>query len=514
MAKSCVSLLLYMVSLFALSGTTAYAQNSGGKARSKAAAMRHLQSGELSYEQQNYTSAMKSYLEALRIAEHEGFGELTARTYNSIGNLYSTQGDYQMGLHFYHKALAISQKTHSVNLQNAVLNNLVGALCFVGQADSAMVFLRQMEANVERSKGYRYNVLMGRGLVAKSNDNARTAAHYYVMARQYAITAGLDSSFVDNTNSCLAQLYLDTHRPDSAIVLLKKNEEWARRTRRGELLAETMHQLALAYDAKGDSQRASACRVKYAELMEELHYGDKLNTMKNTQFIYDAKKNANTISLLTRQQLFDSEQIRTQARWLITLGVGLAVIAVLFIVVYVQKRQLRTAYNRLYDRSQLFLSAPIQTEESAPEASPTTAVAEPNASKEPAARSLILSIEQRNELLAEIGRVMEKADEFCQLDFTIERLAQLVGSNARYVSEAINEGYGKNFRAFLNEYRVKEAMLRLADSEHYGSYTIKAIAESVGYKSQANFITVFTKLAGMKPSMYQKIAKERISIEK
>ena len=82
------------------------------------------------------------------------------------------------------------------------------------------------------------------------------------------------------------------------------------------------------------------------------------------------------------------------------------------------------------------------------------------------------------------------------------------------VSEAINEGYGKNFRSFLNDYRIKEAMQRLADNDRYGNYTIKAISESVGYKSQANFINIFTRLTGMKPSIYQKISRERISIEK
>ena len=51
-------------------------------------------------------------------------------------------------------------------------------------------------------------------------------------------------------------------------------------------------------------------------------------------------------------------------------------------------------------------------------------------------------------------------------------------------------------------------MRRLADVEHYGGYTIKSISESVGYKSQANFISVFTKVTGMKPSIYQKLSKE------
>jgi len=453
-----------------------------------------------------------------------------------------------MGLYFYRKALRSSRKTGQKTLQNAVLNNLVGASCFVGQADSGMVFLQQMEANVEHNRGYRYNILMGRGLVAKSQDQPAAAASYYIQARQYAIRAGMDSSFVDNTNSCLAQLYMDTHRLDSAILLLKKNEEWARRTNHDEFLAETMHLLAQAYDAQGDATRASTCRMEYANLMEKLHYSDELNAMKNTQYIYDANKNASTINLLTQQQIFDNQQIRTQARWLLALAIALALIIVLFIIVSAQKRQLHHAYNRLYDRSQLFLASPIQAKE-APQTANKGDHLEDNKggnlesnqgdkqrddqrdgqgdeqrdeqrddqeekTQEAAPRSLILTTEQRAALLADIGRVMGKVEEFCSTDFSIDRLAQLVGSNPRYVSEAINEGYGKNFRSFLNDYRIKEAMQRLADNDRYGHYTIKAISESVGYKSQANFINIFTRLTGMKPSIYQKISRERISIEK
>ena len=533
--------IIYIIYTLIIWGTSlGFAQGDKGNSGDQTTATRLLQAGDKFYDQRLYTASMKSYLDGLRIAEHQGYNELTARFYNGMGNLYSTQGDYQMGLYFYRKALSSSRKTGQKTLQNAVLNNLVGASCFVGQADSGMVFLQQMEANVEHNRGYRYNILMGRGLVAKSQDQPAAAASYYIQARQYAIRAGMDSSFVDNTNSCLAQLYMDTHRLDSAILLLKKNEEWARRTNHDEFLAETMHLLAQAYDAQGDATRASTCRMEYANLMEKLHYSDELNAMKNTQYIYDANKNASTINLLTQQQIFDNQQIRTQARWLLALAIALALIIVLFIIVSAQKRQLHHAYNRLYDRSQLFLASPIQTKE-APQAANKGDHLEGNLesnqgnkqrddqgdnqrddqrddqeekTQEAAPRSLILTTEQRAALLADIGRVMGKVEEFCSTDFSIDRLAQLVGSNPRYVSEAINEGYGKNFRSFLNDYRIKEAMQRLADNDRYGHYTIKAISESVGYKSQANFINIFTRLTGMKPSIYQKISRERISIEK
>ncbi len=81
------------------------------------------------------------------------------------------------------------------------------------------------------------------------------------------------------------------------------------------------------------------------------------------------------------------------------------------------------------------------------------------------------------------------------------------GVNSKYVSKVINEAYC-NFRAFINEIRIREAQRRLLDTDRYGSFTIKTIAESVGYKSHANFILLFKKYVGISPSQYQKMATE------
>ena len=66
----------------------------------KTVAAQLFRAGDTSYANRQYAAAMKNYLDALRLAEHEGADELTAKIYNGIGNLYSTQGDYQMGLYF------------------------------------------------------------------------------------------------------------------------------------------------------------------------------------------------------------------------------------------------------------------------------------------------------------------------------------------------------------------------------------------------------------------------------
>ena len=101
---------------------------------------------------------------------------------------------------------------------------------------------------------------------------------------------------------------------------------------------------------------------------------------------------------------------------------------------------------------------------------------------------------------------MENGDEYCSADFSLERLAQLTGSNSKYVSQVINDTFGKNFRAYVNDYRVNLARQRLADLEHYGNYTTKAIGESLGFSSHASFINVFRNATGLTPSQYQKMS--------
>lgn len=99
----------------------------------------------------------------------------------------------------------------------------------------------------------------------------------------------------------------------------------------------------------------------------------------------------------------------------------------------------------------------------------------------------------KSQLNEQILAVMENSPEIYSPDFTAEQLARMVGSKYKYVSQVINEIYGRNFSTFLNEYRIKEACRRIGDREHYGNLTTEAIAHGVGFKSRTTFIASFKK---------------------
>jgi len=108
------------------------------------------------------------------------------------------------------------------------------------------------------------------------------------------------------------------------------------------------------------------------------------------------------------------------------------------------------------------------------------------------------------QLIERILDIMDNTTAYCDPNFGVTQLTALVGSNISYVPRAVRARLGKSVPQLINEYRIGEACRRMLDKEHYGNYTLQAIAQSVGFKSQNNFIAMFKRVTGVTPSLYLK----------
>ena len=72
--------------------------------------------------------------------------------------------------------------------------------------------------------------------------------------------------------------------------------------------------------------------------------------------------------------------------------------------------------------------------------------------------------EKKQKLLGLINEVLNNVSSISDPDFSLQKLAEAVGSNTKYVSQVINEYYNKNFKTLLNEYRLREATRQLHTS--------------------------------------------------
>ena len=93
----------------------------------------------------------------------------------------------------------------------------------------------------------------------------------------------------------------------------------------------------------------------------------------------------------------------------------------------------------------------------------------------------------------------------------MRELTEICGSNQKYVSQVLNEDYGKTFTQLLNERRINVARRRLLDFEQYGHLTIEAIVTGLGFKSRSTFSKTFKRMTGLTPSEFQHMAQENIA---
>lgn len=113
--------------------------------------------------------------------------------------------------------------------------------------------------------------------------------------------------------------------------------------------------------------------------------------------------------------------------------------------------------------------------------------------------------EKTQELARMIRQFMETSAEIYQQDFSLEKMAAMLGIHTRTASRVINEVFGINFSTLLSQYRIEEACRRLSSPE-YANVTIQAVAVDIGFRSRSNFAMVFKKFTGVSPNEYQKEA--------
>jgi AraC-like DNA-binding protein len=107
------------------------------------------------------------------------------------------------------------------------------------------------------------------------------------------------------------------------------------------------------------------------------------------------------------------------------------------------------------------------------------------------------------EVLRKLQAHMETQQPWLDPDLTLEQLASQLRLRPKLLSQAINEGLGRNFFEFINTYRIDEAK-RLLTNPADKKITVLEVLYQVGFNSKSSFNTVFKKQTGMTPSEFKK----------
>jgi YesN/AraC family two-component response regulator len=97
-------------------------------------------------------------------------------------------------------------------------------------------------------------------------------------------------------------------------------------------------------------------------------------------------------------------------------------------------------------------------------------------------------------------------------DVSIAQLARMLGTNEKYLSNAIKTGSGDNFKAFINQYRISSIKQRIEEAILSGDSLTRfsMIGEECGFKNESTFYRVFKEETGMAPKEYATMLKKHL----
>ncbi|MFZ4929810.1 helix-turn-helix domain-containing protein [Chryseobacterium sp. Mn2064] len=103
--------------------------------------------------------------------------------------------------------------------------------------------------------------------------------------------------------------------------------------------------------------------------------------------------------------------------------------------------------------------------------------------------------------LAKLKVAFEEKKLYLDPELTLQSLAAEINIPARTISTVLNSTMQKNFRDYINSYRVEEAK-RLLEDYRERNLTIAAVAYDAGFNSLATFQRVFKKMTGKTPKEF------------
>jgi AraC-like DNA-binding protein len=123
-------------------------------------------------------------------------------------------------------------------------------------------------------------------------------------------------------------------------------------------------------------------------------------------------------------------------------------------------------------------------------------------------KAKVSELQNQNISLEVVENLMKKLEEFeenkqyLSKDISLNAIAKQFETNSSYLSKVVNLKKDKNFSNYINDLRIEHCIEKLHTHKQLRNYTIKAIAEEMGYNNAQSFSSAFYKYAGIYPSFF------------
>lgn len=435
----------------------------------------------------DYRQSYERFITGLDLCEKYQHDDYKSKFYVNIGDIYYSFKKYDISKSYSLQALSSCRDSAIMII---ILNNLGMIEMENENFDAAFHFLEQsLEISKKHQDRHLYDLYNSYALLYQKTEQYDSAFHYFRLSLDEVKKHNQIRSETENLSQ-LGNLFFKINRIDSALHYIRLSNEIATGNNLLEVLVENYLTKSQIEEAKGNTKKAFEYYKTYAHLKDSIFNVDKFGEINQLQRLYEVTKTNQQIEQLSIEQHIKERTIRYQRIIQMITWAVLLLVSVVLVFIYFQNRRLNAAYKVLFKKNLEIINLDSL---------------ETNQEKY---KRRVLSVEIQHELLEKILSIMDDSSLICDAGFTLDKLAEMVQSNHSYVSQVINTAFQKNFRAFVNEYRIREAQ-RLFSEQDVAKYTIEFVALQVGFKSRSNFYEVFKEITGISPSFYLKSLKEQ-----
>lgn len=108
------------------------------------------------------------------------------------------------------------------------------------------------------------------------------------------------------------------------------------------------------------------------------------------------------------------------------------------------------------------------------------------------------------ELVNRLEDLMNKRQLYLDPSTNLDYIAQILETNRTILSKAVNLVLEMNFSTYINNLRIKKALIIITENNEVSTFNFEGVAKKVGFANRTSFISAFKNYTGVTPSFFIK----------
>lgn len=449
-------------------------------------------------EEANYPEALSSFKKAYEIVKERGDSLNMCSLLCNISSIYNFRSD-TAGYSYGEEAYEISRKISDHYAKFLGAYQMAQVCKIKKDYKKAMVYARETERYCDNTPLSLAQLYCLYGEIRTAEGNFAEAERCFQKAFSYMSDDNSDMPFEE---VCLqyGEMLTEAGRLTEAVAMYEKGLQAGAGSTSMLYKHLFLRGLSELNDTLGNKDRALLYYKEYDRQYRQVF------TLSKEQRFQELITENERISLQNEVQRKELELMESRTDTMIV-AIVLSIIVVAFIVFYFVYRKQNRLYRRMVEYHQALLNQEVREEKKPSLAEPETPVSEqePEEAATVAEESSVSRDEVRNrELWKRLSELMDKEHIYRQKDISLEKIAELLGTNRTYASNVLNQFSGDTFYNFIHKRRIKEASMRLSGPDGQ-SVSLKELAFDLGYNSLSSFYRAFQREIGCSPSKYREM---------